>query len=220
MAPELTKQLRFLRKTGPRELCFKSDTHLDGQATRGVHELTADSAALLDRIIEITDRLPRSEALITVTEELLCGGRTHDGEASVRLAEEVQAGSAYPEGAVEQILVNKYERNLRAREDCIKHYGARCDLCGFDFVDAYGEVMADPQFIIVHHIKPLSIVGPGYMVDPIEDLRPVCPNCHAVLHRRDPAYSLDEVREFLKSHVQLSGMGGARCTRPTLLYET
>ena len=41
--------------------------------------------------------------------------------------------------------------------------------------------------------------GADYEVDPVRDLRPVCPNCHAVLHRREPPYSLDEVREFLQA---------------------
>jgi predicted HNH restriction endonuclease len=30
------------------------------------------------------------------------------------------------------------------------------------------------------------------------DLRPVCPNCHAVLHHRVPAFSIEEVRTFLQ----------------------
>jgi predicted HNH restriction endonuclease len=37
-----------------------------------------------------------------------------------------------------------------------------------------------------------------YVVDPVADLRPVCPNCHAVLHSRRPAYSIEEVRGLLE----------------------
>jgi|GEM_PF-1416656 len=74
LSPELTKRLRFESKTGPKEPCFVSDTELDNQATRGVRELTAASAALLDRIIDCTDRLPRSEEMFTVTDELLQEG--------------------------------------------------------------------------------------------------------------------------------------------------
>jgi hypothetical protein len=115
----------------------------------------------------------------------------------LKLPEEVPSGSAYCEGSVQRILVNRYERDPRAREECIRHYGTKCFLCGFDFVAVYGEVMAG--FIHVHHLNPLSSVGPEYVVDPTQDLRPVCPNCHAVLHRREPPYSLDEVREFLEA---------------------
>jgi len=61
----------------------------------------------------------------------------------------------------------------------------------------YGEVMAG--FIQVHHLKPLARVGIDYQVDPIADLRPVCANCHAVLHRKEPPYSIEEVKEFIRS---------------------
>jgi hypothetical protein len=115
--------------------------------------------------------------------------------SQVRLPEEVVSGSTDSEGSVHQILVNRYERDRQAREKCIRRYGTTCHLCAFDFVAVYGEVMAD--FIHVHHLKLLSSVGPDYVVDPIRDLRPVCPNCHAVLHRREPPYSLDDVRRFL-----------------------
>jgi hypothetical protein len=116
----------------------------------------------------------------------------------IRLPEEVPSGLAYSEGCVQRILINRYERDPRAREECIRHYGTTCFLCGFDFVTVYGNVMAG--FTHVHHLKPLASVGADYEVDPIQDLRPVCPNCHAVLHRREPPYSLEEVRGFLQAH--------------------
>ena len=115
--------------------------------------------------------------------------------ADTRLAEEVPLGTTYAEGSVQRILVNRYERDARARERCIKFYQAVCVLCKFDFSTVYGDAL--DGFIHVHHLKPLSSIGAEYEVDPIRDLRPVCPNCHAVLHRREPPYSLDEVREFL-----------------------
>ncbi len=107
------------------------------------------------------------------------------------------SASTHREGGVQRVLVTRYERKPRARIECIEHYGVKCILCGFDFAGVYGEAMA--AFIHVHHLKDLSAVGPDYEVDPIRDLRPVCPNCHAVLHDRKPAYSLDEVRRFLNS---------------------
>jgi predicted HNH restriction endonuclease len=45
----------------------------------------------------------------------------------------------------------------------------------------------------------LSRIGPDYVVNPIEDLRPVCPNCHAIIHRCTPPYSIEDVRRFLDS---------------------
>jgi predicted HNH restriction endonuclease len=46
----------------------------------------------------------------------------------------------------------------------------------------------------VHHLRPLSGIAEEYEIDPVEDLRPVCPNCHAMLHRKTPPYTIDELR--------------------------
>ena len=117
---------------------------------------------------------------------------------TLRLPEEIEESSAHREGNVEKILVNRYERDPHARKECIQHYGAICVLCNFDFAAKYGPVM--DGFIHVHHVKQLAKLGPDYQVDPIRDLRPVCPNCHAVLHSKEPCYSLDQVLGFLKRH--------------------
>jgi 5-methylcytosine-specific restriction protein A len=49
-------------------------------------------------------------------------------------------------------------------------------------------------FLHVHHLTPLSSIGKKHQVDPREDLHPVCPNCHEMLHRQTPALSIDELR--------------------------
>lgn len=111
------------------------------------------------------------------------------------LPEEVSDPSKYIEGAVKQITVNSYERNHAARQKCIEHYGAVCVVCGFSFKAVYGDI--GEGFIHVHHLKPLAEVGESYELDPIADLRPVCPNCHAMLHRKTPPFSIEELqRQF------------------------
>lgn len=99
------------------------------------------------------------------------------------------------EGNKYKRLVNIFERNPEARSQCIRYYGAVCKVCDFNFGKFYGNEVAD--FIHVHHLRPISETLGSYVIDPIEDLRPVCPNCHAVIHSRRPAYSLDEVRAML-----------------------
>jgi 5-methylcytosine-specific restriction enzyme A len=99
-------------------------------------------------------------------------------EADVGLAEEVDDGAGLIEGAVRQIVVNAYERNGAARRECVRHYGPRCLVCGFDFKEAFGAL--GHNYIHVHHVIPLASIGQEYRVDPINDLRPVCPNCHSV----------------------------------------
>ena len=100
------------------------------------------------------------------------------------------------EGAKRKVTVNAYERNFIARKKCINKYGFNCFICGFNFQKTYGEI--GKEFIHVHHLKPLSEIQEEYEVNPIEDLRPVCPNCHAMLHRKIPAYSIDEIKDILK----------------------
>ncbi len=101
------------------------------------------------------------------------------------------------EGKTRKVSVNIYERNPVARQQCIDHYGCKCFICDFDFEFIYGEI--GKGFIHVHHLVEISKVGNQYSVDPIKDLRPVCPNCHAMLHKRKPAYSIEDVVNYLTS---------------------
>lgn len=113
------------------------------------------------------------------------------------MPEEIESAEALLEGAKKLVNVNAYERNRAARLQCIQFYGSRCVVCGFDFEKIYGVIGAG--FIHVHHLKPLSEVGEYYVVNPVEDLRPVCPNCHAIIHKRkNPPFTIEEVQNFLK----------------------
>jgi hypothetical protein len=114
----------------------------------------------------------------------------------VRLPEEITASGRLIEGAVCQVVVNAYERNPVARARCIAHYGPSCVVCGFDFGTVYGPLAEG--FIHVHHVKPLSEIGEEYEVDPVAHLRPVCPNCHAVIHLGGECRGIEEVRRLLQ----------------------
>lgn len=103
----------------------------------------------------------------------------------------------YYEGTRIKILVNKFERDTKARDKSIEHYGAVCAACEFDFKEEYGEI--GKGFIHVHHLVPIAQIGKSYKVDPINDLIPVCPNCHAMIHKRKPKpFTIDEIKEKLK----------------------
>lgn len=104
--------------------------------------------------------------------------------------------SRYFEGASKAVMVNRYERNPAARKECLRIFGAKCAVCGFEGERAYGS--AGKALIHVHHVIELSEVGEGYEVDPKTDLVPLCPNCHAMIHRRRPAYSIKELKSLLK----------------------
>jgi len=111
--------------------------------------------------------------------------------------DEVDSVQKFREGAVRQVSVNAYEREPKARQKCIDYYGSSCSICGFDFGRAFGQL--GKGFIHVHHLRPISEIAEEYEIDPIKDLRPVCPNCHAMIHRRSPPFSLEEIKMLLKS---------------------
>jgi len=105
------------------------------------------------------------------------------------------------EGALKRIPINAYERSTRAREECLLHYGCKCSVCGTNLSDIYGEIAAGR--IHVPHLKPLSEINSEYQIDPIADLRPICPNCHYIIHLNAPPYSIEEMREMIKETTAL-----------------
>ncbi|MGY3506322.1 DUF3427 domain-containing protein [Bradyrhizobium sp. USDA 4471] len=114
------------------------------------------------------------------------------------LPEEVDNGLAtITEGARKSVVVVTYERDPNARRKCIAHWGTKCCVCEFDFSRHYGDDLGK-GFIHVHHLKPLGEIGEAYELNPISDLRPVCPNCHAMLHRQTPALTIDALKEIMR----------------------
>lgn len=118
-----------------------------------------------------------------------------DNVISQLLPEEIEAPEQYVEGASKTVSVNTYERNSNARENCIAHYGYTCAVCDFDFEKAYGAI--GEKYIHVHHVVPLSEIRKEYVLDPIKDLIPVCPNCHAIIHRAQPSLTVKQLKEHL-----------------------
>lgn len=108
---------------------------------------------------------------------------------------EVREADIYNEGAVMQVKVNRYERNREARDKCIEAKGCKCAVCGMDFEEKYGEI--GRGFIHVHHLIPISSIGKDYVIDPVNHLVPVCPNCHNMLHRKDPPMTPEELKKII-----------------------
>jgi 5-methylcytosine-specific restriction protein A len=106
------------------------------------------------------------------------------------------------EGAKYKITIDAYERNPKAKQECIEYYKKLnngriiCQICGFDFESFYGKEVEG--LINVHHLKPLHEIGEEYEIDAINDLIPVCPNCHLVIHSREPVYTPKEVKKMIK----------------------
>tara|TARA_R110001606_G_scaffold397550_1_gene574391 strand:- start:907 stop:1587 length:681 start_codon:yes stop_codon:yes gene_type:complete len=100
------------------------------------------------------------------------------------------------EGKSKIISVNIYERNINARKECIQHFGLNCQVCNFNFEKKFGDL--GKEFIHVHHKLEIATIGKEYKINPIKDLIPVCPNCHSMLHKRKPAYTIEELKLKIK----------------------
>lgn len=104
----------------------------------------------------------------------------------------------FKEGSVKTVIVNAYERSGAARRKCIEYYGVICSVCETSMSSKYGDIGKD--FIHVHHLYPDKLkAGVEYQIDPIQDLRPVCPNCHAMLHTDNPPLSIETLKSKLRS---------------------
>jgi 5-methylcytosine-specific restriction protein A len=116
---------------------------------------------------------------------------------TIALPEEAETNNL-SEGDRMEITVNRYERSANARTKCIEHHGTSCCVCGFDFAVVYGDAYVG--YIHVHHLTPHSSHSKDqgiHKVNPVEDLRPVCPNCHAVIHYGGKTRPIDEVRTLI-----------------------
>ena len=120
-----------------------------------------------------------------------------DDKLAPTLPEEL-GGDELVEGAMKRISVNAYERNPEARARCLAHHGYACSVCDFNFESVYGEL--GKHYIHVHHVVPISEAKGEYTVDPIRDLVPVCPNCHAMIHVTRPCLAIEQLKSYLAAN--------------------
>lgn len=123
-----------------------------------------------------------------------------------QLPEEADINKEFIEGVRKRIVVNCYERSSAARKLCIKYHGLKCSVCGMSFEDVYGKI--GHGYIHVHHLVPPSAIGKRYYLNPKRDLRPVCANCHAMIHRRDPPYTIDQLKDIYKQRNPQTAVNG------------
>ncbi|MDQ0690732.1 HNH endonuclease [Arthrobacter sp. W4I7] len=112
-------------------------------------------------------------------------------------------GTCPPE-AVTRIEVNRYERDADARRVCLAFHGTSCAACGFSFEASYGEAGTDA--VEVHHAVPPAMLGSGYQLDPVADLVPLCPNCHAMAHHGvSSPRTVSELRNIISAAGHMRG---------------
>lgn len=103
--------------------------------------------------------------------------------------------ATYSEGARRDVVQSQIERSGAARDACIAAHGTTCAACGFNFGASYGAI--GEGFIHVHHCNPVSIGVRD--VDPVNEMLPLCPNCHAMVHREDPPLSVARLKQIIVS---------------------
>ncbi|MCC3273440.1 restriction endonuclease [Arthrobacter zhangbolii] len=92
--------------------------------------------------------------------------------------------------------VNRYEHDAAARRVCLAFHGGSCAACGIVPRERYGP--GAEHVLQIHHLLPGADLSDGYELDPVSDLVPLCPTCHAVAHTRVPVpYTPAEVRRML-----------------------
>ena len=82
------------------------------------------------------------------------------------------------------------ERSSRLRFKAIEYFTHDnkiiCDCCGFNFPQYYGDIYGK-DCIEIHHIRPIFLYKDDSFDQSFEkalqNLLPVCPNCHRVIHR-------------------------------------
>lgn len=90
------------------------------------------------------------------------------------------------------------QRNQSARKKCIEHYGCKCAACEIVMKDIYGEI--GENYIEVHHLNPIHLFDDQYVVDYKEDLIPLCPNCHAMIHKLKDSGDITTLRNLIKEN--------------------
>lgn len=109
-------------------------------------------------------------------------------------ASEIQKGEF--EGRKIVTPSTRHERSRNNRLACLAANGYRCKVCGINFEEKYGAIGAG--FMEVHHKNPVSTMEQEQYVNPVKDLVPLCPNCHAMVHRKDPPFTVDELKLLIK----------------------
>ena len=107
----------------------------------------------------------------------------------------VQATREFEEGGEVVVTSKRYERSNALRAEAVRHYGVNCYVCDFNFSEAYGEIGAG--FIHIHHIDRVADSGVR-IVDVEKDLIPICPNCHAMIHREAPPMNPEKLKQLME----------------------
>ncbi len=181
---------------------FSSNVIINNTASKDIRGLLSTDSKWTNFELEISkayieDNTAMSEALLSLSEDIV--GLMLSLMKLVEKNEDISDSHSIglPEGAMQKITVNKYERNRINRKCCLDFHGYDCKVCAFNFEKHYG--VTGRKYIHVHHVTPVAELGADYMINPVADLIPVCPNCHSMLHKNNPPFTVDELKNIIKN---------------------
>lgn len=106
------------------------------------------------------------------------------------------------EGQLSTRSTSYRKRSKQLRDAAVDHYTRDgkipCTACSFDFKLAYDDIGVG--YIQIHHLEPIAFGGEREL--PLEEailkVRPLCANCHVMVHRRDPWLSIEDLTDTLR----------------------
>lgn len=137
-----------------------------------------------DILITGNDLLPTSSSFGAETKQL-------------KTTEEMNFTALALKGAVDTVSLTVRKRNRKARNKCIQKSGWNCSVCDVNFEPTYGSI--GDGSMLIHLLGLLSSSSDMREADPDADLILVCPNCHAMVHRRTPPISMEEIKTLVEA---------------------
>lgn len=168
----------FREITNDRPKHYPYVRYQDGfRIAQGIY-LTKLSSRLAEVMQELTDEISDYPELATV---------------AGKIAQQFDEGERY------RREVTFFRRNPALRKAAIEKYGLICAVCGFDFRATYG--LLGEGYIEIHHLRPLAerrdLARKAKWETTVDDVVPLCANCHRMAHRERPALSLDRLKSAL-----------------------
>lgn len=128
--------------------------------------------ALYRRLVEVTDLLAEEE-----------------------VAETKKAPEKNPEAQLEAKRLRwhrRADRNQKLAKDAKKIHGTTCAVCGFNYEEKYGSI--GEGYIEAHHLTPFAELDDRpTKLNPDTDFAVLCANCHRMVHKKTPPYTLAEL---------------------------
>ncbi len=142
-----------------------------------------------------------SGSIYRITEERL---NSHDGATGylnkIRKSFSIKKSInefSFTEGLRQRKELSFFSRNPNLASIAKEFHGYRCHVCDFNFEEFYGDI--GKSFIECHHLNPLSENDSEKPIQThLKDVITVCSNCHKMIHKRNPPYTIKELQSKIK----------------------